>query len=221
MSRRDPDIYVRYKRHFGFATAASGVTSRSDLYSVTLASAVRITGDTIYDAKTIDQILGLVSKNGRIDHAQGEHDDLVISWLLSHWLMTQGKNLHYYGFNVAEIFSLVRQRSDMSLEERYQAQEEKFIKNSIQKALEEIAATNDPFIIERKESFIRQLQSSLREEDQEVFSIDELIAKAKEIRKRRISNQVNNYQGYNDRYSKMRDLTYTDRYSSMDSSFLR
>lgn len=221
LERRDRDIYVRYKKHFGFATSSGGITSRSDLYSTTLSSAVRLIGNSIYDKTTIDQILGLESKNGRVDHAPGEHDDMVIGWLLAHWFMTKANNLHFYGLDVRNMFSLVRQNEDLSERQRFDMQRQKFIKHSIQKALEEISSEYDPYIIERKETLIRMLQTELEDDDQEMFAVDELIAKAREIRKRRITTGTN-YRASNDSmYGRIASVGYTDRYSSYQSSFMR
>ena len=75
-ARRSQDIYVRYKKYFGFATSGSGLTSRSELYSTTLQNAAKQVGDVIYDKITIDQILSLEIRNGRVDHPRGEHDDM-------------------------------------------------------------------------------------------------------------------------------------------------
>lgn len=221
LERRDRDIYVRLKKYFGFATSAGGITSRSELYSDTLSSAVRLVGNAIYDKTTIDQILGLVSKSGRVNHEPGEHDDMVIGWLLGHWFMTKANNLFHYGINVTALFSLIRQNEDLTERQRFDMQRQKFIKNSIQKALEEISSEYDPYIIERKETFIRMLQAELLDDEQEMFAIDELIAKAREIRKRRITSGANYRAGYDTMYGRIRDVGYSDKYSSMESSFQR
>lgn len=76
MGRRNPDVYEKYKKYFGFATSGNGITSRTKLYSETLYSAADMVGDVVGDKKTIEQILALEMKNGRIDHPEGEHDDL-------------------------------------------------------------------------------------------------------------------------------------------------
>ena len=221
MSRRDPDIYVRFKKHVGFSTSGSGITSRSELFSTTMSSAVQLVGSVIYDKVTIDQLLGLVQIDGRVNHAQGEHDDMVIGWLLGHWLMTQGRNLHFYGLNVLDIFSMARKKDNLNKEDRFKSNQQVFIKNQIQKALEQLSSEIDPYLIERKEIFIRNLQKQLCEEEQEVFSIDELIEKAKEVRKKRIANQSNIRHGYDSYYDRVRNIGYNDSYSTYDSSFIR
>lgn len=220
MSRRDSDIYVRLKKHFGFATSAGGITSRSDLYGTTMNSAVQLIGNVIYDKVTIDQILGLIQKNGRIDHAPGEHDDMVIGWLLAHWLMTQGKNLFFYGLNVMDIFSLVRQKEDLTDKERFESKSQSLLKTNIQLILDDLTKEVDPFIVERKEHHLRMLQAQLNDDDKEIFSIDELILKAKEIRKKRMSNNQVNHSSFDSTYNRISNLRHGDVRSVYNSSFL-
>ena len=75
MGRRSQELYVQMKKHFGFATSATGVTSRTELYSSTLQHLAKTVGPVIKDKLTIDQMLSLVIRNGRVDHPPGEHDD--------------------------------------------------------------------------------------------------------------------------------------------------
>jgi hypothetical protein len=44
LNRRNPEIYVKNKRAFGFATSGSGRYSRSELYSTTLQVAIKDCG---------------------------------------------------------------------------------------------------------------------------------------------------------------------------------
>jgi flagellin-specific chaperone FliS len=221
MGRRDPDIYVRLKKYFGFATSSSGITARSDLFGLTMTSAVRWVGNSIFDKTMIDQILNLESKNGRIDHPPGEHDDLVISWLLGHWFMTQARNLHHYGINVRDLFSLVKQNEELTDTQRYELKQQKFIKAQIQAALEDLTKESDNYIIERKENYIRQLQSQLTEEEVEMLSVDELFEKAREIRRKRFQQAGRFNSHYDTNYNKLRQLDTSDRYSNYNSSFYR
>ncbi|HXQ35147.1 MAG TPA: Hint domain-containing protein [Anaerolineales bacterium] len=70
------NFLAQYKKFFGFATSASGITARNELYGSTLRQAIKYTGDMVKDKPTIDQILSLVNRNGRVDHPVGGHDDL-------------------------------------------------------------------------------------------------------------------------------------------------
>jgi len=51
----------------------------------------------VRDKKLISEILELTVRNGRVDHPPGGHDDHVIAWLMTHWLLTFGHNLSEYG----------------------------------------------------------------------------------------------------------------------------
>lgn len=75
MNSRD-NLYLKYKKYFGWATSGTGATSRTELFSRTLTNAAKMTGSIMKDRKLILQTLGLEVRNGRIDHAEGEHDDL-------------------------------------------------------------------------------------------------------------------------------------------------
>ena len=85
------------RKSFGFATSGTGVTSRTGLYGNTLQNAVKYTGGNSRDKQLVTQLSNLTVRNGRIDHAIGGHDDLVIAWLLCHWFLTTAGNREHYG----------------------------------------------------------------------------------------------------------------------------
>ncbi len=72
----DEFFLAQYKKYFGFTTTGTGTTARSELYGTTLRQAIKYTGDAVKDKPTIDQLLSLTIRNGRIDHPVGGHDDL-------------------------------------------------------------------------------------------------------------------------------------------------
>lgn len=111
----DDSVFIKYKKHLGFATSASGVTSRSELYSATLLSMLKYTATTLYDGQLITQICSLEVKNNRINHPDGGNDDLVIAALLSYWLLTRGKNLRLYGIDT----TMIMKSNKIYLEEKY------------------------------------------------------------------------------------------------------
>lgn len=96
---RDIEAYSPVKNQFGYSTAGSGEYSRNALYRDTLILACEYGASVLNDKGTIDEILGLERKNGRIDHGADKHDDRVISWLLCSWLLISGRNLQYYGIS--------------------------------------------------------------------------------------------------------------------------
>lgn len=139
MRKRHEDVYVDYKKFFGFGTSGSGRTSRDILYSQGLARAARFIGSTVNDSRLISQIGALTIKNGRIDHSAGLHDDLVVSWLLGYYLISMGNNLEFYGIDSAKILSESlaenRDQSD-AVEDNRKDKEQQLILNKINERLE-------------------------------------------------------------------------------------
>jgi hypothetical protein len=179
-----PDLLVEYKKHFGFTTSGTGLTSRTDLYSNTLQNAVRLTSDSVYDVKIIDQILSLVIRNGRVDHAEGGHDDLVITWLLSFWFITKGTGLSYYGINVRDILSSNKQNNqDNDPVKIRQQQQQSQLRLTIENTVDQIRMEKDPYVIHRLEQKLRHLAVNLTDADKKVLSVDELIQNIRDSKK--------------------------------------
>ena len=184
------EVLTKHKKLFGFATSASGETSRSSLYGTTLVNAAKLTGSVVKDKILVDQILGLVIRNGRVDHPIGGRDDMVIAWLLSFWILSLGKNLHHYGINVRDVLvqnDALNVRDDpVSLYDRqYQEQ----LKYRINDLVEQLKGERDDFIAMRLETRLRQLNEELTSADRQTLSVDELISDIKEFR--RINSPVN------------------------------
>ena len=198
--RRPADIYEKYKKAFGFATSGGGMTSRTELYSSILRGAASSIGDRVRDLTTINQITGLIIKNGRVDHQDGEHDDMVISWLLSYWFTTKGKNLNHYGINSKLIYiHLNNLGKTYTPYEEYEMSMQSKIRQELDKLMSELKSCKDYFISEKIEKQIRALNSSLILKENEQFSVDELINSIKE----------NKYGKFNKRFDR------TDNYSQM------
>lgn len=181
---RDQDLIVKYKKHFGFATSGYGITSRTELYNTTLLNAVKYTSDKIYDKKTIDQILSLEEKNGRIDHSSGNHDDNVIAWLLGYWFITQAKNLDFYNIDSRSSFSpILSNIEDLSSPDIFELKRNAYIKNEIALLLEKLAVTNDYFLSLKLERDIKNLTEQLSIHTKEKISVDDLFKEIKEHKK--------------------------------------
>ena len=141
MSRRDPEVYIEYKKHFGFGTSGGGRTSRDILYSQGLIRAARFIGGAVHDSRLISQISALVVKNSRIDHSNGLHDDLVVSWLLGYYLISNGNNLEFYGLDPLRILSEVidsNPEQKQSIEDIKKEREQKHLMDKITQELEEL-----------------------------------------------------------------------------------
>lgn len=116
------ETYLKLKKYIGFMTNG---TSRNFLYSTVLVDAAKTSGHLIKDANLVNEILSLVTKNGRVDHQPGGHDDMVIAWLLTWYFVKYSTNLQHYGINSIECLSLTvdggAEMSNGKLEERQAA----------------------------------------------------------------------------------------------------
>jgi hypothetical protein len=204
MGRRNPDIYVRFKKSFGFSTSGGvGQTSRSELYSTTLQLGAKRACDFIYDKTLIDQIMGLISKNGRIDHQAGSHDDMVIGWLLCHWLLTKGKMLSHYGIDQRRIAVglMAGEGSSEALLDMQMRQEQQLVMEQMEALYDELSKETDEWVVLRLEHKLKMLDKQLIQEEGEMFSLDTLISKAREKRRERIRD--GGRPQYSPRYTKV------------------
>ena len=93
---KDPRFMSKYRATFGFMTTS---TTRSNLYGDVLTYGIELASNVLYAAELINELLGLVVKNNRVDHPDGGHDDTVISWMMAIWFILYGKNLDFYGLS--------------------------------------------------------------------------------------------------------------------------
>jgi hypothetical protein len=193
MGRRPTDIFVRYKTTFGFATSGSGANSRTALYGSTLQAAAQRAGMKVHDKMLAGQILGLVYKNGRIDHEDGEHDDLVIGWLLCHWFLMHGKNLSHYGIDPRQVMCAVKTPQQESSEDFFRRMEQQTIRSRIEEIYNNLTGEHDDFVAARLEQELRMLDKKIILEQDEIYSVDELIRSARETKKNKVRH-MNLYQ---------------------------
>jgi len=92
------------RKKFGFNTTASA-NSRHALYSSILTTVVEKNHDKMYDATLVDEIRTLVTRNGRVDHSEEGHDDLLIAYLIASWFVMRGRNMQKYGIRPDEILT--------------------------------------------------------------------------------------------------------------------
>ncbi len=171
---RESSIIMKYKKEFGFTTAGSGEMSRSILYGRNLTSCANHCGRMAHDSRLINQILGLVIRNGRLDHASGGHDDLVVAWLLGHWFLTSAKNIDYYGIQSSSVLRYVDSGKEFKTpEERYKTFMNDRIRQELEKLSLQMRNESDDILYERLENKARMLIRSLRQEDMKTFSVSE------------------------------------------------
>lgn len=212
MSWRNEDTFTRAKRYFGFATSASGATSRTELYSTTLMNAAKRFGTRVHDQPLIQQIVGLVTKNGRVDHAEGEHDDLVIAWLLTQWFLTMAKNLNNYGIDPTKILVPIFEEEKATPQAKLQNQMQRLVRQSIENILVQMRSTSDPALLTRYEQQLRALERQLVLREGEHFSIDQVLNELYDNhskRRRALQAQYGSLADHYDAHSRYNvDLTY-------------
>lgn len=179
---RDESVYTTYRKQFGYATAGSGRSSRDNLYGTAFKGCMKYLAGLIRDSTIISQLQTLVYKNGRIDHLPGEHDDAVISLLLPYWMLTQGKNLQYYGIDTKKILSKIYldQIEEQGGVEVIQMKEEQAkIREEIDQLLEQLKVETSPYKSTMLLSKIKHLYSYLDQDNTLEFNLDNLLKSIK------------------------------------------
>lgn len=89
---------------FGFNTTGAE-NSRKLLYGKVLNTTVERNYTRIFDKIIVDEICGLIVRDGRIDHLSDGHDDTLIAYLLACWFIMYAKNVCLYGIDPNDILS--------------------------------------------------------------------------------------------------------------------
>lgn len=175
---RDPDVYVKYRNEFGYATSSSGRAARDNLYGLAFNASVKYTATTVRDKHLITQLTKLVRKNNRIDHRQGEHDDLVISWLLPYWFLTQAKNKTFYGLSNSQVLASVANaivEEEGGIEAVQHKQEQTMLRKEIEDLLAELQEEKNPYKSTMLTAKIKRLYDEIDIDVRNTFDIETLI----------------------------------------------
>lgn len=185
---RQKSFYLKFKQFFGFNTTAR---SRETLYGL-IQEAVGITGYGLHYDKLADELINLRTKGGRIDHDAKQHDDLVISWLLTYWFIKLGDNKSLYGIpagialtDTRNIMNQANGRQEKELEPHV-AQFLDQVRKRTNQLTDELLQTNDNILAIRLEAEIRKLSRMLPPEASRLMTIDTLVDQAKRDRAKRM-----------------------------------
>lgn len=189
VNRRTQRYYDNVKRFFGFATSSNGRYSRDALYADGLLMAAKQAGRCVHDKPLIDEIGGLMVRNGRIDHGEGGHDDMVVGWLLNYWFLTQGRNLKFYGINkplsrVVEFRDDGKSITDIDPYEEMLREEQVKFREEIEDLIETLKSTREEVLALKLEARIRQLDSRLTEDYRSNQTINDVLQEAQANRTR-------------------------------------
>jgi hypothetical protein len=191
VSYRSDRFYDGFKTAFGFFTDKN---TRPLITEVVLQNSAKQVGHLIRDKSLINEILGLVVKNGRVDHQSGGHDDHVIAWLMTHWLLTHGRHLDEYGIPANYALQGVTENGKEATEEQIEGrrvQEEVMIQ--IDMVTAELERCQDEILVYKLEHRLKTLISRLSFEDRELYSVDALMRVSAEERKKRQLTTVKAY----------------------------
>lgn len=195
MSKRPANFYERCKTMFGYRTSGSGHHARNKLYVDALQLAGNFCGDKVRDAGLASEILSLSVKNGRIDHKSGLHDDRVVAWLLSVWMLGFSKNLSFYGIKrplalATDISKVIENVEPPTQYEVYSQGLEESVKMQIADELDRLHQTNDVILVEQIKRRIIALEKRLTSTERLPKSINELIDDALQMRRSRLYKTV-------------------------------
>ncbi len=179
LSSRTQEFYDSKRTSFGFWT---GSNSRAILYGNTLQEAAKMTGYAVRDKTLIDQIVGLVAKNGRVDHKSGSHDDLVIAWLLSHWFAIEARHHDWYGIDKSKVMSIKEREIGYTAEEEAWMDYQGRLQDEVNDIMEQLKTATNPQIVTRLERKLVHIKSQIVDMGSEAQTIDQLLAEAAEER---------------------------------------
>ena len=109
---------------------------------------------------------------------------MVIAWLLTHWFLTQARNLGHYGINHVDVMSEVRDNGKVAIEmDQYSRAQQTELLEEVDVILDKLKSSNDEMIIAKYEHRLRFISGKLTTSPtDEVFSIDAMIESASEAR---------------------------------------
>lgn len=178
--RRDPYYYDKYKDSFGFKTNAE---LRKLLYGSVMFNTLEHFADKVRDQKLISQMLSLVVRNNRVDHAVGSHDDMVIAWLLGHWMLNHGLNLQTYNINTRSVLSDKKVTVTKEAAEILEDHNQQRYKKRIDVISEELKQNRPIHEIIALESELRMLVARIKDTDDTMLTIDAMIENGRQGRR--------------------------------------
>jgi hypothetical protein len=129
------------------------------------------------DKRLSNQTMALiVDKNNRVDHRKGHHDDLVIAKLLTHFLLTSGRNLDFYGIDYTIVLkdSIVAKMEKDSVNVRISRMQQEVV-DKIDFLMAVLAKEKDTYMRLRVERELKLTYDKLPEQVKAAKSYDDMI----------------------------------------------
>ncbi len=187
IGRRNMSFYDHHKRFFGFVTTEA---TRITLYQKVLQNAAKCAGHLVNDKILSTEIRGLIVKNSRIDHSSSSHDDLVIAWMLCHWMLTHSKNLYFYGIDTGKMAMAMSNDNsqDLTEQQKLEREEQKQLLVQLDEVVAELDSCKDEIQAIKLEHKLKVIYMKLRPTDKEAISIDAVIRDSGD--KRKMHNRI-------------------------------
>jgi hypothetical protein len=148
-----------------------------------LVNAARRSSSVIRDRTLSEQIRQLTVRNGRVDHPAGGHDDAVMSWLMTHWLLMYGKHLDYYGIDTSKIQLRVGADGGVATQEEiWERHKQQLLKNKIEELAIQLKSTSSINQVMMLEQQLRVLSAKIVDAGDDTFTVDAIINEAKALR---------------------------------------
>lgn len=140
-----PGLCNEHRSSFGFRTSGA---SRPFLYKTVFKHVLDVASERVNDATLINQIGGLVEKNGRIDHSNGGNDDSVIAYILTGFLLFFGNNIQMYDFCKGNIDNILHDlpENDESKENNIDVSRINVIKEQIDNLMKKAKNESNPTV---------------------------------------------------------------------------
>lgn len=175
-------FYDRCKRYFGYGTSGTGRHSRENLYKDTLINAVKMANAGCRDSSLIGELSGLEVRDGRLDHKNGNHDDMVMSWMMACWFLMSTKNLEFYGLHGSlqyvtayeELANLERRTTYDHFVDRQQ----KALRSKATALLDMLAEATDDLLASTIQRQLKGIEARLTEDLEPARSLDSMIQDA-------------------------------------------
>ena len=176
--RRPAGFYEDRKKYFGFATSSSGKQARDELYGNFIMEMTKEFGHLVESPILVDQLLSLIrDKRGRIDHPEGGHDDVVISWLLCHWFLQKTRNLSHYGINPRIVMMAANAEVESPTQRLHRIEQANTIAE-LEQTLQLIKLSNNQSVREKLEMKAKMFHSLIDQTDTNYAALD---AKLQEV----------------------------------------
>ena len=113
----------------------TGTKSREIMFTI-LANRIKNNKENFVGQKVTRDISKLISKGGKVQAADGFHDDSVMAYLIGMYCLFHGNNLHVFGFDPADAYNTMEKHTGLELPPDYDDVDSSTLPDSVKDFLE-------------------------------------------------------------------------------------